>query len=357
MGSSSNLYRACRLALITALAALLVQPATAHPTARRKVAGAIDFEAAASHRPRLCQADTETGAGPAGWKPLPAQCVWQGRLVMRRWQAPAADAAGACTTREAAWLAWQRPRIGLDTGDAGAAWRKEWTTQALSGKSGNGAERLAIIEMQGGAALVATEWTWSPSPRAATRVWQRGRWDKLAASADKLRAPAAAPDALLDAWEKNLDGRPGDVAPGSWRWASEGRCLRMTALAPSQAPLPLPYAREDARLEQRTAMQIQLARRYPGATFLAPFRLLDVAPDARRAGAKYAAVWTEGKAVTGQLWIPRKDDAPALRVQVVAALPARHDTPTGLAARTGAARAIEHELARMAAIWSASHER
>ncbi|NML60214.1 hypothetical protein HHL21_03750 [Massilia sp. RP-1-19] len=342
------------------LAAVIVThlPATAAPGRSRKKAEpeTVDFARLAQHRPSKCGPDTGVVAGPAGWKEAPPMCVWQGRLEMRRWQASAVP--GACIAPPAAWLAWQRPRLGGQPAAPGAAWHSGWKSHYLGGPGDNGTERIATVEMREPGVWTATEWTWSPSTRAATRTWQEGRWKLIGEAASKVRAGDTGPATpLRKAWETNLKGRAGEIAHDGWRWNSDGKCLRMAPLPPASAPLPLPRAREDARLEQRAAMQIQLARRYPGATFLMPFRLLDAPAAAPRSGAKYAAIWTERSNVTGQLWIPQKSGEAPIRAQVGATLPARYDTPSGLAAGSGTLRAIEREMTGIADTWSANHER
>jgi hypothetical protein len=364
MAMSPRHRRMPRLPLIAGQALLLASvmaahlPAAAAPAITRKKAEpeTVDFAKLAQHRPRKCGPDAGIVAGPHGWKEMAPMCVWQGRLQMRRWQASAIPT--ACVARPAAWLAWQRPRVGVQPASPGAAWRSAWKSHYLSGPGDSGIERIATVEMREPGVWTATEWTWSPSPRAATRTWQQGRWKLIGEAASKVRATDAAPSTpLLHAWEKNLAGRAGEIAHDGWRWNSNGKCLRMTPMPPASAPLPLPRAREDARLEQRAAMQIQLARRYPGATFLMPFRLLDAPESAPRSGAKYAAIWTERTNVTGQLWIPQKSGEAPVRAQVSTTLPARYDTPSGLAASSGALRAIERELTGIADTWSADHER
>ena len=364
MAMSPRHRRAPRQALITGHAILLAVvmatqlPAAAAPAGSRKKAEpeTIDFAKLAQHRPRTCGPGTGIVAGPGGWKESAPMCVWQGRLQMRRWQASAIPA--ACVARPAAWLAWQRPRVGIQPASPGAAWHSGWKSHYLGGPGDNGTERIATVEMREPGVWTATEWTWSPSPRAATRAWQEGRWKLIGEAASTVRASDTGDaTALRKAWEKNLKGRAGETAHDGWRWNSDGKCLRMTQMPPAGAPLPLPHAREDARLEQRAAMQIQLARRYPGATFLMPFRLLDAPASAPRSGAMYAAIWTERTNVTGQLWIPQKSGEAPVRAQVSTTLPARYDTPSGLAASSGALRAIERELAGIADTWSAGHER
>ena len=344
-------------AMAVALVAIHLPAAAASPGRLKAEREMVDFAKVAQHRPRKCAPQTPVVAPPAGWKQTAAQCVWQGRLQMRRWHASAEAVPAACTQPPAAWLAWQRARLGI-TSAPGAAWHAGSSSQYLAGPAADGTERIAIIERRASLGWVATEWTWSPSPRAATRNWQQGRWELLAKAASRARTEhAAGATPLRNAWEKNLKGRAAEVAHDGWRWQAAGACLRMTPIVTSAVARPLPYAREDARLEQRVAMQIHLARRNPGATFLMPFRLLEAPAAAPRSGAKYAAIWTDRALVTGQLWIPRAGDQSSLRAQVVTSLPARYDTPAGLAAGTRALRIMERELTGIADTWSAEHER
>ena len=355
--TSRRAFSTAHAFLIAAVMALsLSSVATAGHARNKPQTDTVDFAKLAQHRPRPCPPDGEAVAGPAGWKQAPAMCVWQGRLQMRRWHAT--TAADLCVARPASWLAWQRPRIGVAPAAPGAAWHSSWKSHFVSGAAEGEMQRIATVEMRAPGVWTATEWTWSPSPRAATRRWQQGRWTLITQAASKLRAgPTSPPTPLRNAWEQNLNGRPGEIASDSWRWNSDGKCLRMMPMVASSAPLPLPHAREDARLEQRAAMQIQLARRHPGATFLMPFRLLDAPASAPRSGAKYAAIWTERTSVTGQLWIPQKSGDPPVRAQLMTTLPARYDTPSGLAASSGALRAMEREMTGIADIWSTDYER
>lgn len=365
MATSPTTTRIPRLAVAAsqAIAAALitlhspVAAAAGHPRSKTEPE-LVDFAKLAQQRPRACGSAAPAMAGPAEWKASEPLCVWQGRLQMRRWQADANPAQRACTAAPAQWLAWQRARLAIPNSAPGAAWHTEWTSHYLAGPAMDGMVRIATVERRAPGGWLATEWTWSPSPRAATRAWQQGRFKLLAQAASRAHpATVAASGPLRAVWEKNLAGRAAEAGPDGWRWNSAGNCLRMVAMAPAGVPLPLPYAREDARLEQRAAMQIQLARRHPGATFLMPFRLLDAPAAAPRSGAKYVAIWTDRALVTGQLWITRKDDAQPIRAQVTTTLPGRYDTPAGLAAGAGALRAIERELTGIAAIWSADYER
>lgn len=350
-------------AVLTALLALPLAASEAKPAPKASAPRAVlDLEQLAQQRPRKCPVPQAELGAPAGWQEDPAQCVWQGRLQMRRWQISAQSAAGSCLGPAARWWSWQRQRSGIAAAAPGAAWRSAWKSQFLAGSAAGERARIAVLETGKGNILTVTELTWAPSPRLATRAWQEGRWQLFMQHAATLRPPEARDDPadaapLRRAWERNLNGRAGELAPDGWRWLSDGKCLRMQALAADDLPLPLPYAREDARLEQRAAMQIQLARRHPAATWLVPFRLLDATPGMPRDGAKYAAIWTERTEVMGQLWIPEKNGDKTYRMRVDTSLPARYETPAGLAASAGATRVIERELAGLALSWNASNER
>ncbi|UUZ54182.1 hypothetical protein LP419_38275 [Massilia sp. H-1] len=152
----------------------------------------------------------------------------------------------------------------------------------------------------------AREWEWTPSPRRATRAWQVRRWQQLLRTVlEKRTAPPSHPpiDApILQAWEAQLQGRPGERSNQSLRWQADGVCLRLIAELPPEPNFHLAYAREDARLGTGAAMQVQLARRYPEASWLVPFRLIDL-PGADGARARYLAVWQDKGGITGQLWL------------------------------------------------------
>ena len=317
-----------------------------------------DMETLSTVRPRKCAAEKEPISHPSGWRDSPAQCAWQNRLQMRRWTADNSDPA-SCTSRQAQWWAWMRSRIPAQTGPV--AWNDAWAAQSLIDESA-AQERVAIIQRAANGSWTATEWTWTPSPRAATRNWQAGRWKLLTDAAMDIRQAArrdvVPPEtALLKAtWEKNLNGRPGEVAGESWRWERDGLCMRMETLGLTQAQVHLPYSREDGRLEQRAAMQLRLARTYPKATWLTPFRLLPLPDSAARGGAKYEAIWVENTAVKGQLWMPGKADGAIHRARIAVALPANKEHAPDGAAINRIARSIDHELIDFASTWTLAHE-
>jgi hypothetical protein len=206
-----------------------------------------------------------------------------------------------------------------------------------------------------------TEWRWNPSTRAATRRWQESRWKLLAARAQQFRAPVEAEHGPLEArmlrsvLESNLAHRVGEIGSHSWRWQADGLCLNVDAAGLGQQIMQLPYSADDSRLEQRAAMQLQLARRYPKATWLTEFGLVPAAARAR-GGAKFHAIWIEHATLKGQLWIPTKGNGPLVRLRITTALPVRPggEPDPQLVAR--AEQVMQHELTGLASRWAAEHE-
>ena len=276
---------------------------------------------------------------------------------MQRWTIAAAPQDAACVSAPAIW--WFRART-LPGAPAGLplAWRSHWDSQSMQG--GDGTEALiVIIKRIPDGQWSMTEWRWKPSPRAATRRWQGARWALLAeraAQARPLDMVAAGPREarmLRAVIESNLGSRAGETASDVWRWPSDGLCLRadLPGLGPQQ--LQLPYAVDDSRLEQRAAMQLHLARRFPKATWLTTFRLVPQTPKAK-GGAKFYAIWSEDGLLKGQLWMPTKGDGPLVRVRIDTALPAARAGQQHGPERT--ADVIERELAALAARWSDAYE-
>lgn len=132
--------------------------------------------------------------------------------------------------------------------------------------------------------------------------------------------------------------------------------MRMETVGISQAQLHIPYSKDDGRLEQRAAMQVRLARTYPHATWLTPFRLLPLPGSVGRGGAKYEAIWLENATVKGQVWMPSKADGAILRARIVVALPAKKSSEADAAAIDAIARAVDRELIGLATIWTLDHE-
>ena len=320
---------------------------------------ASDFSVLAQQRPWDCADQDTAGVPRTAWHAEPAKCAWQDRLQMRSWSGQGGTQPGACVSAQANWWTWARGRGSTPSGQP-PGWRSGWYAQSLHDESGPGS-RIVIIRRLPSGQWTATEWRWLPSPRAATRRWQAGRWALLAARAAELQQmsePAFGPREARMArsiLESNLGTRAGEIGSGVWQWRSDGLCLRVNTVGLEQQQLQLPYSVDDSRLEQRSAMQLQLARRYPKATWLTTFRLVPAAPHVR-SGAKFYAVWLDNGVLQGQLWIPTKAGGPLVRIQIDTALAA---TTTGQAGEQALARAsdiIERELAALATRWAYEHE-
>lgn len=220
---------------------------------------------------------------------------------------------------------------------------------------------MSVIVRNPDYSWTATEWAWTPSPRAATRQWQQGKWDGLSRAAQTMQppAPAAQPSEtalLLAAWEAALSGRAAETDGKLWRWQGDGACIALDNVGLTDAQVQIPYKESEGRLEQRAAMQLLLARRYPGAEWVLPFTLLPQ-DSADRGGAKYSAIWHLGQQLHGQLWIPKKDDKSIVRVRMTTALPANLTAAQRQPHVARASRAISAEITALAKGWDAKHER
>jgi hypothetical protein len=357
-----------RLGIFVALMAYLFALRPSAYAAPRQTATSDDvlihsFAALAQNRPKPCANQDPPSRAPPGWRQLEPSCAWQGLLQMRRWDSIQNIGIEPCLSKQAQWWTWTRRRFASAAPLPDNAWRSTWRSQFLAFDTGS-QRHIAIIEpSSGGASWSAIEWTWTPSARPATRAWQQGRWKLLTDLAAARRparpngTPAGDSVQLLMAWEGNLNGRAADIDGDAWKWESAGKCLRLLPVHQHEAMLRLPYAREESRLEQRSAMQIQLARRYPDAIWLTPFHLLEPASASTRGGAKYLAVWMDKRTVTGQLWIPTKNASATIQAEVLANLPPAGNTLDGLAASKTTSATIENELIGIGASWDALYER
>lgn len=312
-----------------------------------------DFAALAQQRPWEC-ADQQSAPTPRlGWAGGVAQCAWQNRLRMRRWRGPDVLTPSACVSGPAYWWTWARGK------GQPSAWRSTWPAQSL--EEGQGPEkRIVAIERDAEGQWTTTEWRWHPSPRAATRRWQEGRWTLLAERAARLRQAGdtyRTPEArkLGAALERNLGRRAAQASGDRLTWESDGLCLQADVGNTGQRVLNLPYAQDESRMEQRAAMQLQLARRYPTATWLMPFSLVPPPPNVR-SGAKFYALWLEGAVVKGQLWIPTKGAGPLLRVRISTDLPATQAGAPEPKLLSRVRQVIARELGALAARWTYEHE-
>jgi len=286
---------------------------------------------------------------------MPAQCAWRGRLVIRRW---VADGPGvsSCLSTAGQWWHW---RAGAAGAPPWPIWDARWRRQARAqpAEDADGSRRVVLLARSGGGGWIATEWRWTPPERAATRVWEQQRWQELQravlAAGDAEPDVAAPPPALEDIWRRHVGGRPAERVGPALVWQGEHQCMRLLESDQRDDPaMPLPFTREDSRLEQRAAIQVQLARATPGATWPASFHLMLPSVPQQRS-ATYAAIARRGQLLVGRLWLPRKTGQPPLRARLEVALTA----PPGSAAETRAVSLLDREMAALAALWTADHER
>ena len=332
-------FRLPKSVQLLALAGLVCPPLSAHVAD----SGFGDFRELSSSVPRSCSA--EMPSPPPGWEALREQCAWSGRLQRQqwRWSGPARS---SCVSPQAELWKWLQ-RVAPPA----VPWERSWVHGSFR-RTASGVEYMVSVRQAEGGGWIAEAWRWSPSPRAATRAWQSERWERIVKSqkppAGGPRAPA--PDrALATAWQRVLNGRVGELDGTSLLWqGAGGRCLRMETTGISQAQLRLPYSRDDARQEQRSAMQVQLARKFPNARWLSEFKLLP-AHQSPSSGAKFIATWIEGDQVRGQLWMPTKDGG-MVRARVLTAL---GKSPSDSSA---ASALLEDELTRLAAAWETLYE-
>jgi hypothetical protein len=335
--------------------ALLALAAPASQAAARKDARKdapptlADFDALTGTHPGACAAPLDPAYAGMG-QPALRQCAWSQRLEMLYWKNIPAPA-GTCLPPAA--IAWHRLMASVQTG--APPWNKDWTGQARV--AGTDALQQAVAVWQAGdGSWSAVAWRWRPSEKADTRAWQAGHWSKVAETAQAVNAgnPAPRPSPLLEAWLAGSNGKPRILEGETWRWVSDKTCLVMRTAGIGQGQLHLPYSRDDARLEQRTAMQVQLARRFPAAEWLQPFALLEPAVPGTRSGAKFYAVWREGAAIQGQLWIPLRDNGGMVRARIGTDAPPRGPRAEEVTARRAAL--VERELKTLAHAWEARHE-
>ncbi|ALK97218.1 hypothetical protein AB595_11300 [Massilia sp. WF1] len=330
--------------------ALLALGATGAMAARKDTPPALaDFDKLTGTRPGKCEAAPDPAYARMG-EPTLRQCAWSQRLEMQYWKSiPAPEA----TCLPPAAIAWHR--LSSRTPGGAPPWSKDWTGQARVAGSGELQQAVAVWQAADGS-WSAVAWRWRPSDRPDTRAWQQAHWDPVAKAAQAVNAgnPAPASSPLLDAWLAGTNGKPRILEGDTWRWASDKTCMVLRTAGIGQGQLHLPYSRDDSRLEQRTAMQVQLARRFPAAEWLQPFTLLDPATAGTRSGAKFIAVWREGAAIQGQLWIPLRDNAGIVRARIGTDAPRQGPHADDVAAQRAAL--VERELKTLAQAWEARHE-
>jgi len=304
-----------------------------------------DFTYLTQMRPRLCAGLPASDFSTPDWQGNGALCAWRDRISMRSWTARTPDAE-PCVSPAAVW--WRRVQEQAAAVPV-AVWDRTWLAQRIAFDA-DGILHLATIERGVDGQWTAREWRWNPSDRAATRRWQQGRWDLLLAASMALRpepAGRAAPQwqgAITAAWMQSIGRAPAEIVGDQWRWSAAGRCLYIDSVGVSEGGLQVPYQIEDSRLEQRSAMQVLLARRHPGAVWLKTFSLLDDTPKRKDGSARFFAVWREQDTVRGQLWIPTRKNGPVHQLRLSTQL-----LPAGMdgAGAAAAAQAVEQALRRI----------
>ncbi|WP_152594594.1 hypothetical protein [Massilia sp. BSC265] len=334
---------------ILVLGALHAPPVAA--AGRTPAAPAVaDFTELSGTRAGTCAAPVEPALAPMG-TPALRHCAWSQRLEMLYWQDVPAN---PNTCLPAAAIAWHR--LGAGVGAVLRPWSAAWSGQSLLVQTGGMVQAGMVWRQEGGQWSVVL-WRWRPSDRIPTRHWQAGHWKNIAGAVRAIDAanPEPSRTPLMTAWLDATNGKPRLLAADSWRWVSDGACLDLRSASLGQAQMHLPHSRDDARLEQRSAMQLLLARRFPGAEWLRNFSLIEPAISGDRTGAKFLAVWREGATVSGQLWIPLRDEGGIVRARISSELPAATGAALQEAARARAVL-LERELGKLAHAWEARHE-
>ncbi len=306
-----------------------------------------DFAALSGSHPVSCSGPIDPALGGLG-EPTTRRCAWSQRLEMLYWEA-VPNAGNACLP--APGLAWHRLGSGMRASNA--PWSSAWSAQGVLSQQGGVAQAAALWRREDGQ-WSAVLWRWLPAEKTDTRNWQLGHWadvvQAVRAAAAEAKAPPSSP--LLAAWETAARGNPRLREPDAARWIAEGACLNLQTAGIGQARLHLPHSRDDVRQEQRSAMQVQLARRYPNADWLQSFSLVEAATPGARSGSKFTAVWREGTVLNGQLWITLPGEGGIVRARISSALAAARSDE---AARERAAL-IQRELTALAHAWEQGHE-
>lgn len=358
-GSPRVLMRSARrpgaasvLAGVLALSASFLFFAPPAGAAARKpaVPGAADFSGLSGSRAGNCAAPVDAGLAALG-TPTLRHCAWSQHLEMLYWQDLPANP-NTCLPAPA--IAWHR--LGAGVGAVLRPWNAAWSGQSLLVQTGGLVQAGRVWRQESGQWSVVL-WRWRPSDRIPTRAWQLGHWKQVAAAVRAIDAanPAPGRTPLMTAWLDATNGKPRLLAADTWRWVGDGACLNVRTTSLGQAQMHLPHSRDDARLEQRSAMQVLLARRFPDAEWLRNFSLIEPAISGDRSGAKFLAVWREGATVSGQLWIPLRGEGGIVRARIASELPAGGGAALQEAAKDRAAL-IERELTKLAHAWEARHE-
>jgi hypothetical protein len=329
-------------------ASFLAYTADAAPAPRKPAPVPLaDFARLSGSHPGSCSGPIDPLLAGLG-EPTLRRCAWSQRVEMLYWQS-LPNPGNGCLPAPA--LAWHRLGSGMRAPIA--PWSAAWTSQGVLSEQG-GVQQAGALWRRADGQWSAVLWRWLPSERLATRNWQAGHWNDVVqavrAAGQDAKAPPSSP--LLAAWEDAARGKPRLREPDTARWIADGACLVLQTADIGQARLHLPYSRDDVRQEQRSAMQVQLARRYPEADWLQSFALVEPKTPGNRSGAKFLAVWREGAVLHGQLWITLRDEGGIVRARMSSSLPAARSDD---AAKERAAL-IQRELTSLAHAWEARHE-
>ena len=347
-------HRRRLLATACALCAILISPA--HAASRKappkppKTPAIADFTQLTGSRPGDCTAPANPALSALG-EPTTRRCAWSQKVEMVYWRSIPTPPA---TCLAPAAIAWHRLTQAIHA-DA-PPWNTAWSGRTVSARAAD-TQQLAAIWRGDDGQWSAALWRWQPSDKPDTRAWQAGHWGDVTQAAHDIdaRNPLPAASKLFVAWRDASQGKPRALDGDTWRWVSDNTCLRLETSGISQTRIHLPYSRDDARLEQRSGMQVLLARRFPNAEWLRPFTLLEPGRPGDRTGAKFIAVWRDGASVTGQLWMPLRDDAGIVRARIVSDLaPASAERQKEQAKQR--ADVIARELTALAHAWEVRHE-
>ena len=350
LGHATALVATCLLGLATlgaapaAAAARTRAPAVTPPSV-------ADFQALSGAYAATCAAPGDPALAALG-QPSLRRCAWSQRIEMQYWPT-LPDAGNACLAAPA--LSWQRLGAGMRA--TVAPWDSAWRAQGAFVQDASRHQAAALWRRPDGQ-WSAVLWRWQPSERSATRAWQQANWNKVTAAIEALGAGAKSSlNAPLDlAWLDASRGKPRLAEGASRRWIADGACLSMQDAGTGQARLHLPFSRDDVRQEQRSAMQVLLARRFPAAEWIRPFSLVEPHSPGARSGAKFLAVWKEGAVLHGQLWVTLRDEGGIVRARISSGVPAAPNSARAedlLKARTAL---IERELTTLAHAWEGRHE-
>ncbi|MTV38366.1 hypothetical protein [Duganella radicis] len=274
-------------------------------------------------------------------------------MTLQRWTLDLKRNSG-CVSPQADWWHWQQ-LAGSATASS-PVWNARWRRQAIfqEGNESAGTKKMTLIAQTADGAWTAMTWGWTPSNRPGTRAWEQNRWDRLKQALQEMTGneDAISSQSALGLGYRNLRNRTAEQSGNALIWQEGKLCMRIMAADKSAEPdIPLPYAREDSRLEQRAAIQVKMARGDASLAWPAAFHLmLPILPHQR--SATYAAVARSNLHITGHLWLPAPTEK-AVHLHIDTTLIAKQGSPE----ETQIVSVLNREMAAIAALWVADHER